>query len=266
MVWQDAFDNYNSFNDAVGGGWRCSNESTTNDFSTNSAGACQIIPGYSGKAIRLVYDGRANSDGQEGHAWSHALADAAAGTQGKAIYVSYYFRITPGGGIQLDASPANRVQVKWLMLWGASDRAQFSTAYSYCTNGLPQTMWNFYARGAGAGTCQGGQVRAPFAKDGTGQWHRATHRYVTQSSPGARDGSAQMWVDGTLILSVAKGYCGVAVPQNAGTKAQNWCENADLDSFSTNDAVRKLTLGSVSTSSLWAFTLDWDNMTVWRDR
>jgi hypothetical protein len=270
LLLKDEFDTYQSLTSAVLGGWRCSNRSTSQDVTTNPQGACRVITGgYDsvGKAIRLVYDGISNGAGQEAHAWGRpSMPDNQAGRPGKTFYMSYYFRITPGRGA-LDVGD-QRVQVKWLELWRTdeSDRAQFSTAYSFCTNDLPSTLWNFYARAGGAETCQGGQVRPPFASEGAGEWQRATHKYVTQSAAGARDGIGQMWIDGKLIVSVAAGYCGVAVPNNAGARPQNWCENADLDSFFTNEQVKSITLGGVMTGPLWPFTIDWDHVTIWRDR
>src|SRR6185312_11974989 len=103
LIFQDNFDSYASFSDAVATGWRCANGST-NDVTTNAAGACQIIPGMNGtgKAIRLVFDGVANAGPNEGHSWSRAIADNLAGMPGHAFYISYYTRITSGGGYTLD--------------------------------------------------------------------------------------------------------------------------------------------------------------------
>src|SRR6185312_5317710 len=216
---------YAALSDAVAAGWRCTDGSTTQDVSTNPAGACQFTTGYTGapddRAIRLVYDGKANADGQEGHAWSHTLRDRQAALRGHTLYVSYYFRVNPGGGFTLDDAGGGPhiVKVKWLELWNTTDRAQFSTAYQTCYNNVPQvsntgggTIWNFFANAGNNTTCQAGQVRPPFMYQGQGQWHRLTHEYVTESAPGARDGIARLWYDGTLILSVKASDCGVTVP------------------------------------------------------
>lgn len=280
LLFRDDFDGYADLSGAVAGGWQCTDGSTTQDVTTSAAGACQIIPGGydgTGKAMRLAYNGISNGAGNEAHAWGRPMLDAVAATPGHAFYITYYFRITPGAGYTLDElSPAlHVVQVKWIELWRTdhADRAQFSASSSYCTNDVPMaghsgagTMWNFFPQAAQVSRCQSGQVRPPFAYQGAGQWHRITHKYMTQSAPGARDGVAQMWYDGTLILSVAQGYCGVAVPGRPATSTQNWCETADLDGFFTNETVSRITLGSVMTSySLWPFTIDYDHMTIWRD-
>src|SRR6185437_2635060 len=158
MVLQDAFDSYTSFSDAEAQGWRCTNSSTTQDVSTNPLGACQVIaPGSQGSAhaIRLVYDGIANSSGQEGHSWNYRLSDAVNSLPGHTLYISYDMRITPGGGFTLDDG-RHIVQVKWLELWDQTDRAQFNTQYQTCWVNVPQgppvnggTIWTFYGNGGG---------------------------------------------------------------------------------------------------------------------
>ena len=55
-----------------------------------------------------------------------------------------------------------------------------------------------------------------------------------------------MWYDGTLIVSVAPGYCGVAVPDgvNTGTiRPPHWCEAEDQDQMYAKEYVRGVTLG-----------------------
>ncbi|HWG32981.1 MAG TPA: Ig-like domain-containing protein, partial [Gemmatimonadaceae bacterium] len=276
-LFQDDFDSYKTLADAVAGGWTCTNRQTTQDVTTSPAGACQIISsGYdgTGSAIRLVYNGISNGAGQEAHSWDWPhMPDALAGKPGHTFYISYYTRINAGGGFTLDQDANHIVKVKWMELWKANeaDRAQFNTSYSLCTNDVPRkgasgsgTMWQFFGSAAGAGTCQAGQVIPPFAYVGAGQWHRLTFKYVTQSAAGARDGVAQMWYDGTLIVSVAQGYCGIRVPGEPSTATQNWCENADLDAMFVNDIVHSITFGSVQTASLWPFSIDYDHMIAWR--
>jgi len=284
---------YTSLAAAVAGGWRCSNNSTTEDLTTNPLGACQFVTGHTGAssdhAIRLVYDGIANAGGQEAHAWSHPITDPQAALPGHALYISYYFRVNPGGGFTLDDAGGGPhiVKVKWLELWNTTDRAQFSTAYQTCYNNVPQmsntgggTIWNFFANAGNNTTCQAGQVRPPFMYQGQNQWHRLTHEYVTESAPGARDGVARLWYDGTLIMSVKASDCGVTVPgavndaavgyPSQPTTAENhypaqWCQTKDLDGFFVRQPVIKLTFGSVSTSILWPFSIDYDHMMIWRD-
>jgi hypothetical protein len=290
MMWQDEFDGYGTFTDMIAAGWRTANGASTQDVTTNAGGANLLIaPGFdgTGKAMRLRYDGISNGSGQEGHSWSRSTLGAAnaaggpgdvnAGKPGKTFYISYYFRIVPGGGHPLD-STRRIVKVKWLELWNSTDgnRAQFSTGYAVCGRGdVPflggdgtGTLWHFYGNSGGTTTCNAHQVKPPFAHSGAGKWHRVTHRYVTRSAASARDGIAQMWYDGTLIVSVGQGYCGVAVPGgvNTGTiKPPRWCENEDLDQMYVNEYVRRITFGSIQTYTLWPFSIDIDRVMLWRD-
>jgi hypothetical protein len=213
-----------------------------------------------------VYDGITNGAGQEAHSWSREVGDVLAGTPGHAFYMSYYFRITPGIG-SLDQDPGHTVKVKWLELWNSTDgdRAQFNTSYSQCVNGLPLTLFQFFGQAGGNTPCQAGQVRAPFASQGASQWHRATHKYVTQSAAGANDGVAQMWVDGVLVVSVRAADCPIVVPGGAGDRTQTWCTPTDLAAMFVQERVKSVTLGSVQTAALWPFTIDWDHMRLWRD-
>jgi len=64
------------------------------------------------------------------------------------------------------------------------------------------------------------------------QWHRATYLLQPASSPGATDGVARMWVDGTKIVDISAAAAGVTPP--GGTKV--WCtmaEVAQLDTYQT---------------------------------
>ena len=292
LLFQDNFDRYATYDDAVAAGWRSANNQAQQDFTTNPAGANQIQPGgltANGHFMRLVYDGIQNSAGpnQEGHSWSRStggpaggVGDVLAGQPGHTFYISFYFRINPGGGFALDDLQTGRhvVHVKWLMLWNSTDgnRAEFDTSSGHCGRvDVPfvggdgsGTLFQFYGNSAGGTTCQAAQVKPPYAYQAAGQWHLATYKYVTQSAQGARDGIAQMWYDGTLIVSVAPGYCGVAVPGgvNTGTiRPPHWCEAEDQDNMYVKEYVRRITLGSVMTDALWPFSIDYDNMTVWRD-
>jgi len=280
--------NYTSFADAEAQGWRCTNSSTTQDVSTNPQGACQLTTGSdgSGRALHLVYDGIANAAGQEGHSWNRRLADTLNSLPGHTLYLSYDFRITPGGGFTLDDG-THILQVKWLELWDQTDRAQFNTQYQTCYDNVPQgppvnggTIWTFYGNGGGTTQCNAGQVRPPFAYQGQGQWHRATYRYVTRSSSTATDGVAQMWVDGTLILSVRASDCGVPVPGAVGDAATGrsalpmtmqahfpaiWCNAQDLNAMFVRQHTFSLSFGNVSATRLWPFAIDIDHLALWRD-
>jgi len=282
LLLRDDFDADAGFATAEARGWRCTNSSTTQDVSTNPRGACQIIaPGSQGSAhaIRLVYDGIANAAGQEGHSWNYHLGDTLAGLPGHTAYLSYDFRITPGSGYVLDSGVAGLtrriVQVKWLELWDATDRAQFNTQYATCTgqDNVPYkgasgtgTLFHFYGNGGGTTPCNAGQTRPPFAYQGQGQWHRATYRYVSRSASTATDGVAQMWVDGVLVLSVNAADCSTVVPNTLAVSPDNtWCKPADLAAMFVRQHVWTLSFGNVSATYLWPFSIDLDHVRVWRD-
>src|SRR6185437_1080829 len=204
---------------------------------------------------------------------------------GHTLYISYDVRLNPGGGFLLDdaapgGTPVNGlathiIKVKWLELWDATDRAQFNTQYEQCsgqdnvpfTNGQGSgTLFHFYGNGGGNTRCNAGQSRPPFAYQGQKQWHRVTYRYVTRSSSTATDGVAQMWYDGTLILSVNAPDCSVVVPSTLAVAPDNtWCTSQDLNAMFVQQITRQLSFGNVSTSILWAFSIDIDHLSVWRD-
>ena len=283
LLFQDDF-NYTTFAQANAAGWRGTDGANTSDtrFTSDPLGSNKIISGGydgTGNAMRLEYFGVETNTGtnQEARSWSRLQPDTLAANPGHTFYMTFYTRINPGGGYALDQDARHIVQIKWLELWNTTSgsRAEFDTSYSRCYNDVPfigaggsGTMWNFYGNSAGGTQCQAGQARAPFAYQGTNQWHRTTYKYVTRSSSNAQDGVAQMWYDGTLILSNALGYCGAAVPGSLANfygQPPHWCESEDLNTFFVNETVSKITLGSVMTGSLWPFSIDYDHMSMWRD-
>ncbi len=283
LLFKDEFD-YVTFADANANGWHGTDGSNTSDtrFTPDPLGANQIIVGGydgTGHAMRLKYNGVETNTGtnQEARNWSRLQPDALAATPGHAFYISYYFRITPGGGFVLDQDPQHIVQVKWLQLWNSTggSRLEFDTSYSHCYQDVPKigaggsgTLWHVYGNSAGGTQCQAGQVRAPFAYQGQGQWHRATHKYMTKSTTTARDGIAQMWLDGTMIVDSNAADCGKPVPNAQSLykgAAPTWCMTDDLDAMMTQETVARVALGGPMTNSLWPFTIDYDHMTMWRD-
>lgn len=294
LLLKDDFDGYRTFDDAVKGGWLGSNGRTTADINPARGAPStsqQIISGGhdgAGKAIRLTYFGTDRTK-QESFSWVHRINDPQAGMPGHAFYISYYFRITPPG-------EGGTLFLKWLMLWNHVGRAQFSTHYQhggryggekYGMKGGP--MWNFLGNSACNTANWATQIRPPYAIDGFGQWHRATHKYVSQSGTGGpqpvawnpgvapahagtgvgnRDGVAQMWYDGTLIVSVGKNYCGLAVPGGAPIGYVNpphWCEEEDLDAMYVNAGVSHFVFGGPVMTPVTRFSIDYDQVMVWRD-
>lgn len=390
LIFKDDFDDYSTFADMAANGWFGPDGKTTQDYSTNTAGANQIIaPGFdgTGKAARLVYDGKVGygGGGAEAHVYARNITDKLAAMPGYAFYISFYIRITPGEGLALDQDGKHRLQLKWLGLFNAYGRAQFSTGYQTgalkkgggdygLPNGGTGTFWQFLGNSGGNQSARlATQIRPPYAANGAGKWHRLTYKYMSKSAHGSlyiasgasntgaaanaysqgavsagatsftiksslysggtllglvnsgdtftipreagapvhtvsaggpfqvasgrvtipftpaaasggwpdsaevrissligsRDGVAQMWYDGTLIVSVGPGYSGVPVPGGAPVGniiPARWCENEDLDGIYANAGISRIVFASINNgSTIWPFTLDYDHMLMWRD-
>ena len=304
LVFSDNFDSYNTFADAHAGGWESidnasfDNNGATNDFSTDATyGANLIITGRggTGHALRLKYDGVSNGSGQEVHAWTRWTFDGVAGKVGHAVYVQFWFRIVPGvpspyplgstgTGYNLDTdngTTANGhiIKVKWLELVasvGGGVRNQFNTEYSlrdvstpFVGAGGEGTIFNFMG-GSEIGDAQ--QVRGPWAYQYAGQWVRVTYKYMTPTNTsGSNDGIGQMWLNGTKIIDCSAASLNVPVPSALGVDTHTgttptWCDQTALNNFvMANDAISGIRLGSVQTSGLWPFSIDYDDFVVWRD-
>ena len=221
-----------------------------------------INPGRAGssKAIRLVY-----TQGAERFLWKtnpednsnwYPIANAP-------IVVQYWFRVSknggPGGG---PGYGSTAVGMKWVEFWrvGQSDRTQFGPTAGNATTG---PLWSLHS--GGSALIMGYQPVGPYWNQlNDNQWHRATYLLQPASSPGATDGVARMWVDGTKIVDVSAAAAGVT--PSGGTKV--WCtmtEVSQLDTFKTGT----VNLGEYMNGVLGdgvtdlPMTLDFDDFKWW---
>jgi len=221
-----------------------------------------VIGGRSamGHAIRLVYlqgpDRLLWKTNPENNNW-YAPANAA-------IVLQYWFRISKNGGP--GGSPgygSTAVGMKWVEFWrmGQSDRTQFGPTAGNATTG---PLWSLHA--GGSSLIMGYQPVGPYWNQlNNNEWHRATYLLQPASAPGATDGIARMWVDGTKIVDISAAAAGVTPP--GGTKV--WCtmaEVAQLDTYQTG----LINLGEYMNGRSGdgvtdlPMTLDFDDFAWWR--
>jgi hypothetical protein len=136
--------------------------------------------------------------------------------------LQYWFRISknggPGGG---PGYGSTAVGMKWVEFWnvGNSARTQFSVTAGNSTTG---PLWHVNPASRGP---VGYQPVGPYWNQvNNNQWHRVTYVYQPASSPGATDGVARMWIDGTKIVDVSAAAAGITPP--GGTKV--WCTLAEV--------------------------------------
>ena len=216
--------------------------------------------GGSGKALRLVYLLGAErllwkTNPEDNHNW-YAPADAP-------IVVQYWFRISKNGGP--GGSPgygSTAVGMKCVEFWrvGMSDRTQFGP-----TGGGPTTgpLWSLHS--GGSSLIMGYQPVGPYWNQlNNNQWHRATYLLQPASAPGATDGVARMWVDGTKIIDISAAAAGVT--PSGGTKVwSTLAEVAHLDTYKTGT----INLGEYMNGRLGdrvsdlPMTLDFDDFMWW---
>jgi len=213
-----------------------------------------------GHAIRLVYitgpDRLLWKTNPENNNW-YAPANAA-------IVVQYWFRISKNGGP--GGSPgygSTAVGMKWVEFWrmGQSDRTQFGPTAGNATTG---PLWSLHA--GGSSLIMGYQPVGPYWNQlNNNEWHRATYLLQPASAPGATDGLARMWVDGTKIVDISAAAAGVTPV--GGTKV--WCtmaEVAQLDTYQTG----LINLGEYMNGRSGdgvtdlPMTLDFDDFAWWR--
>src|SRR6266576_195206 len=190
------------------------------DLYPNNYAVITSAHGGSGKALRLVYD-KGNGDrfiwktNPENISSWYAPGNAA-------FVVQYWFRISknggPGGG---PGYGSTAVGMKWVEFWnvGGGARTQFSVTLGDATTG---PLWHVNPASRGP---VGYQPVGPYWNQlNNNQWHRVTYQYQPASSPGATDGVARMWVDGTKIVDVSAAAAGITPP--GGTKV--WCTLAEV--------------------------------------
>jgi len=190
------------------------------DLYPNNYAVITSAHGIGGKALRLVYD-KGNGDrfiwktNPENISTWYAPANAP-------FVLQYWFRISknggPGGG---PGYGSTAVGMKWMELWnvGAGARTQFSVTAGNATTG---PLWHVNPSSRGT---FGFQPVGPYWNQvNNNQWHRVTYLYQPNSSAGATDGVARMWIDGTKIVDVSAAAAGITPP--GGTKV--WCTLAEV--------------------------------------
>ena len=231
------------------------------DLYPNNYAVITSAHGAGGKALRLVYD-QGNGDrfiwktNPENISTWYAPANAA-------FVLQYWFRISknggPGGG---PGYGSTAVGMKWVEFWnvGAAARTQFSVTAGNATTG---PLWHVNPASRGP---VGYQPVGPYWNQvNNNQWHRVTYLYQPNSSAGATDGVARMWIDGTKIVDVSAAAAGITPP--GGTKV--WCTLAEVGQLDT-DQTGMINLGEYMNGGLGdgvtdlPMTLDFDDFAWWR--
>jgi hypothetical protein len=97
------------------------------------------------------------------------------------------------------------------------------------------------------------------------QWHRVTYVYQPASAPGATDGVARMWIDGTKIVDVSAAAAGITPP--GGTKV--WCTLAEVATLDVAQ-IGMINLGEYMNGGLGdgvtdlPMALDFDDFSWWK--
>ena len=215
-----------------------------------------ISPGHggTGKAIRMLYDGSYQGSSKFETINLPDIPDLAT------HYMQYYGRVT-------FAQPlTGPLAVKWFLGWHkySSTRVEWNTRYpstAYRPGDTNPTIWQVIDQ-ADAPT-NGDQPVGPYPlKVFDGQWHRFTYSYRPNTSKGARDGFARMWVDGVKVIDVSAAACGTTPP--GGTHA--WCTLADVDNLDAGDGIRQIDWGWTQTTETPAWTYDVDDVKWWIDK
>jgi hypothetical protein len=223
-----------------------------------------VVPGRSGNAVQFHYDGSP----LETHGVVTTGTTTNASTGQKPTVVQYYARYAPDPGFSLTSADPNGtgnaiVQIKNIMLWHDQNRFQIDL-HSH-QGGCPiygpsYTMLEVIDQVDGG--CNSSQPVGPFFKNfADGSWHRWTIYYKPNTAPGARDGIARLWIDGTLIIRIEAPVCGVK--PSGGWK--QWCDWSELDAlYSGNYGVGFLEWGANRTDqSGIAFTYAIDDVKWW---
>jgi len=222
-----------------------------------------VAPGHSGTGVAFHYDGTIQE--------THGVVLPANGitpTGKKPTVVQYWAQYTPDAGYSLTSTDASGngnaiVQIKNIMLWHDQNRFQIdlhSHQGGCAVYGPSYTMLEVIDQ-QDVG-CNSSQPVGPFFRNyADGAWHRWTIYYKPNSSPGARDGIARAWIDGTLIIRIDKDACG-AKPTGAW---KPWCDLSELDNlYSGNYGVGFIEWGANRTDvSGIKFTYAIDDVKWW---
>lgn len=262
MVFQDNMDEYTNASQLFP---PCNQQSLSlKQFVDTSWGQCAvggqldpadtIVPGRSGNALQIRFGGA----DQESHG---IITNGVAGTDGThTVVVQYWAKISS------DAPLTGALAVKWAMLWhtnspgGLSTRIQFNTHdHLPCPTSSQPTYWQVYDQAATA--CQGNQPVGPYFNNimNDGKWHRYTYLFKPNSSNGARDGIARMWIDGAKVIDIESATIGVTPPGGEKT----WCEADDVDALAVQNGVGNVELGGPQTTVTPAWNYAVDDFAWW---
>lgn len=228
MIYQDNMDRYTTPHD-MDDPRGCALRPYYPDQYPNNYAVITPGRGATGRALRLVYE----RGGGERVLWKTDPEDHQNWYRppNAAFVVQYWFRISqndrPGGGPGYGATDKG---MKWVEFWriGMRDRVQFGVTAGDSITG---PLWHV-ARGS-TGANVGFQPVPPYWNQiNNNEWHRVTYLYQPASTPGATDGVARMWLDGTKIVDVSAAAAGITPP--GGTKVWSTLEEvSQLDSHQT---------------------------------
>lgn len=266
MWYQDDFTGYGSAHqmwlDRLNAGPRFSQT----DYGEDVAGI-QLLdggPSGSGKMIRFVYTGGV------AHDESHELYLRGMPTlPDSTVHVfEYWARVTMDTPLNDRSDVQSVAALKWFMAWHRDPgpenmfRIQWNT-HDYLPGALPPVpvkscLWEVYDTAETAG--QAHQPVEPWATDifNSGTWHRFKHRFKPNSYHGARDGYAQMWIDGVKMIDISAAAVGVTPV--GGWKT--WCEWDDVDALGITTVNFLKIMGNLTTN-VSGFTVDWTLFKWW---
>ena len=175
-------------------------------------------------------------------------------------FFQYWARFT----FSVPPEPGIDHAIKNFMIWHqrVSGRLQFQThSRTPCTDVWHGTYFQVPRR-LGAPTTRP-TARAPSRSDPTsskisptGQWHRFTYEFRDNSSPGANDAVARLWIDGVKVVDVSASAVGV-IPQGGEIP---YSYLADVAAISINAGIHHLAWGGQQTTSdqtdPWTYDLD----------
>jgi hypothetical protein len=186
------------------------------------------IDGHAGSAIRFSY-----GPGSDDNLIEKEFATTTD------LYVRYWFRLSPGA--DPTCKGANPSGMKWFMLWRAAGN-RYTMGVGNLGSGNPGLEFTSHDNGSTNEPNPFLQNKTKVLRFGTvndGQWHKYTVHVVTGNG-----GYEQLWIDGTPILD------------NSANKYGH--EAGGINMIQLPGAV-------VNVSGCAPFTIDLDDLVVWRD-
>ncbi len=190
---------------------------------------CAIDPtgGKAGaKAVVNIYP--TSGDTQLGGRWGIVNSGA--------IPVSHYLCSMRWFKMSGTAIGTNNFAIKWRH-WELTGLSGGGQPQFYTHDHLPAavrpgvgTLWGYIENAVDDGNL-GIQPFGPYLQNlFDGQWHRETTVYKSHTSAGNKNGIAQLWIDGVLIVNVQQSTVGVIPPGGA----KSWCGQTQIDNMNVN--------------------------------